>query len=165
MNTSCHEMGLDSVDGLAAIEAVCLFVAEDERPLPGLAGFLDWRLCGALSRILRQGFFVGAAKDCLLLPTGGRVPMERAFAVGMGASEQLSAERLSELLAETGAVLKKAKVEAVALEVPGAGRVDDEARASAILNNFVPAFGGRRLALLAEKGFSRFLSSTEKRSH
>ena len=53
--------GLDSLDALTGIEAVCCFVVEDERPLSGAPGFLDWRLCGSLSRILHEGRFVGAA--------------------------------------------------------------------------------------------------------
>ncbi|HEY1333477.1 MAG TPA: peptidase M17, partial [Myxococcaceae bacterium] len=49
---------LDALDPLP-VDTVCLFVSEDERPLGGAAGFVDWRLCGQLSRLLVDGFFKG----------------------------------------------------------------------------------------------------------
>ena len=59
MNVTTHEIGFESLDGLTGVDSLCVFVSEDERPLEGVAGYLDWRLCGQLSRVLIQKFFTG----------------------------------------------------------------------------------------------------------
>ena len=65
------ELGLPALDVLD-VDALAVFVGP-ERPLQGLAGFADWRLCGALSRAIRGGLFDAAPDDALLLPSGGRM--------------------------------------------------------------------------------------------
>lgn len=58
----------------------------DIRPLRGPAGLLDWRLCGKLSQMIREGRVSGAAGEKLLLVTG-RVPWRRILGIGAGPSE------------------------------------------------------------------------------
>jgi hypothetical protein len=157
MSVTTHDIGLQTLDGLSDIDALCLFVAEDERPLKGTAGYVDWRLCGALSRVVRDGFFSGASGERLLLPSGGRIGMSRIFAVGLGPSGELKSDFVSQLLGETARLLSLAKVEAVALEVPGEGKLDDAARSAALLHGFLPEFKGR-VAVLSDKGVARLLS-------
>jgi hypothetical protein len=157
VNLTAHDLGLGGLDSLQDVDALCLFVAEDDRPLPASAGYVDWRLCGALSRVLQSGFFVGARDDSLLLPTDGGFGVPRVFVMGLGRRAGLDASQLGEALASAGRVLARAKVEAVALEVPGQGRVDDSARLSALQERFVPAFKGKRVAVLADKEFARRL--------
>ena len=82
---------LEALDAMTGIEALCCFVVEDERPLSGATGYLDWRLCGGLSKILGSGFFVGAPGDKLLVPTDSRVPARKVFAVGLGRSNAVTA--------------------------------------------------------------------------
>ncbi|MFZ5468973.1 MAG: M17 family peptidase N-terminal domain-containing protein [Myxococcota bacterium] len=151
MNVSTHDISLETLDTLTEVDSLCLFIGEDERPLSGIAGFFDWRLCGGLSRVLRQRFFTGAQGDRLLLPTDGRVAMGRVFAVGLGKAASLSVEALGEALAGAARMLNKANVQGVALELPGEGRLDDAVRAEAFSQRFRPEFKGARVALLAEK--------------
>jgi hypothetical protein len=157
VNVSTYEIGLEGLDALAGVDALCLFVAEDDRPLPGTAGYVDWRLSGALSRVLKQGFFTGVKNDWLLLPSDGRIPIPRIFAVGMGARKDLDAGALGAALANAAQVLDKAKVESVALELPGGGRVDVEAQAQALQQHFLPAFKGKRVTVLADKALAKLL--------
>src|SRR6185437_15009634 len=49
---------LQTVDTLEC-EAIAIGLAQDVRPLAGLAGVLDWRLCGRLSDLLRKGVVTG----------------------------------------------------------------------------------------------------------
>jgi hypothetical protein len=42
--------------------------AQNERPLQGLAGELDWQLQGALSRMIRWGRITGEKGECVLFP-------------------------------------------------------------------------------------------------
>ncbi len=77
------ELGLAALDALE-VDALAVFVGP-ERPLQGLAGFADWRLCGAISRAIRGGLFDAAPDDALLLPSGGRMRPGRIFCFGLPA--------------------------------------------------------------------------------
>jgi leucyl aminopeptidase len=154
---SAHEVGLESLDALADVEALCVFLGEDERPLPGSAGFVDWRMCGRLSRLLKEGFFTGAREDCLLLPTEGAIAIPRLFAIGVGQSARLTPQALREVAAFAGRVLKRARVESVALELPAAEQLGEEVRAGALMSDFLPAFGGKRVAVLGPKALTQRL--------
>ncbi len=157
MSVSAHEIGFEGLDALGGVDALCLFVAEDDRPLPTTAGYVDWRLCGALSRVLKGGFFTGVKDDYLLLPSDGKLAVPRIFVVGLGRRKALDAAALGEVLGNAARVLAKAKVESVALELPSAERVEESARASALEKHFLPSFKGKRVAVLADKGLARLL--------
>ena len=158
MNVAAYDIGFEGLDALEGIDALCLFVGEDDRPLPGSVGYVDWRLCGALSRVLQSGFFVGAQDDSLLLPTDGRFSVPRVFVMGLGRRRGLEPSSLGEALASAGKVLTRAKVESVALEVPGQEALDESVRFSALQEHFLPAFRGRKVAVLADKELARRLS-------
>lgn len=160
MNLTTHEIGFASLDGMPGVDSLCLFVAEDERPLRGTAGYVDWRMCGALSRVLRGGFFTGSSGDCLLIPTEGRIAMSRIFAIGIGERQRFGTEALGEVLSNAAGVLTKAQVATVALEIPGAGAVDESTRAASLVKQFLPAFKGGRVAVLSERSVARLLNSS-----
>jgi leucyl aminopeptidase len=153
---SAHELGFEALDALGGMDSLCVFVGEDERPLRGTAGYLDWRMCGAVSRVLVSGFFTGAAGDTLLLP-GGRISIPRVFAIGLGKAKALDEPAMEAALASAASVLDRAKVEAVALELPGAGVVAEAARVGALKRVFLPTFAGKRVALLGEKSLGKLL--------
>ncbi|HUK66962.1 MAG TPA: peptidase M17 [Anaeromyxobacteraceae bacterium] len=75
------DLGLAAIDALDT-EALALFVGP-ERPLQGLAGFADWRLCGLISRTIRDGRFEPDTGEALLLPSGGRIAVPRIFCFGL----------------------------------------------------------------------------------
>lgn len=154
---SAHELGFEALDTLGGLDSLCVFVGEDERPLQGTAGYLDWRMCGGLSRVLLSGFFTGVAGDTLLLPGNGRISIPRVFAIGLGKARGLDEPGLTAALATAASVLDRAKAEAVALELPGAGVVLETARVGVLKNTFLPAFGGKRVALLGEKSLAKLL--------
>ncbi|MGA9526166.1 MAG: M17 family peptidase N-terminal domain-containing protein [Myxococcaceae bacterium] len=154
-----HEISLEALDALGDVDALCLFVAEEDRPLRGTAGFVDWRLCGALSRVLLEGFFHGAEGESLLLPAGGRLPMKRIFVVGIGSRRKLDAAALGRLLSNTSEMLQRAKVPSVAIELPGEGALDDDARAVALRSKFLPAFARARVAVLGDRNVARIVQT------
>jgi len=134
--------GLDALDALSGIEAICCFVLEDDRPLSGAPGYLDWRLCGGLSKILSSGFFVGAPGDKLLVPSDTRVPAHRIFAVGLGQSAAVTALGVEHALGQAAAMLTKAQVESVALAFPSLPEAVAAARDELIDRAFAPRFSG-----------------------
>lgn len=78
------------------IEADCLvaFLHADDRPPPGVAGLLDWRLNGTLSRLLKEGWFQAADGEALLLVTGRRTRAPRLLVIGLGLRREAGAGRL-----------------------------------------------------------------------
>ena len=46
---------------------------EDERPLRGAGGYVDWRLNGLLSRYLIEKNLLGVWKETVLIPSQGRI--------------------------------------------------------------------------------------------
>ena len=147
---------LESIDSLSGVDALCVFVTDDDRPLSGAAGYLDWRMCGALSRVLLQGFFKGDRGEQLLMPTSGGVSTVRLFAVGAGNSKALDASTLGLLLESSALMLKKAGVTSVALSLPKCG-VDDTARAEAVKKRFAPSFAPGTTTVFAEKSLRALL--------
>jgi hypothetical protein len=141
---------LDALDPLK-VDTLCLFVPEDERPLGGAAGFVDWRLCGQLSRLLVDGFFQGTRGESLLLPSSGRIGAPRLVVLGIGpGGEALHGGVLRSALSQAADVLNRARVDSVALELPGRGAMPPQERTSAFEEAFVPAFRGARVTLLSE---------------
>jgi hypothetical protein len=75
------ELSLATLDALD-VDALAVLVGP-ERPLQGLAGLVDWRLCGALTRVLTTGLYAGDPGEALLLPSAGRVPAARVVVLGL----------------------------------------------------------------------------------
>ena len=150
------EPSLESIDSLKDIDALCLFVTDDDRPLTGAAGYVDWRMCGAVSRVLLQGFFKGDRGEQLLMPTSGGVQAVKLFAVGAGPSKTLDASTLGLLLESSALMLKKAGVSSVALSLPKCA-VDDAARAEVVKKRFAPSFAPGVTTVFAEKALRALL--------
>lgn len=110
------------------VDALVVFVAEDERPLAGLAGLLDWRLAGALSRLVESGALSGGEKEALLTVTGGRLAAPRLFAFGLGPQAKATPERFGEVATRAAAAMEKAKVRNVAVGLPELPRPTQSAR-------------------------------------
>jgi hypothetical protein len=71
----------------APVETLAVPIPEDERPLRGNAGFVDWRLGGELSRQLQSGFASGQTGEALLLPSQRPFAAARILLFGLGPAE------------------------------------------------------------------------------
>ncbi|HEY3452223.1 MAG TPA: M17 family peptidase N-terminal domain-containing protein [Myxococcales bacterium] len=150
MRLSFADAALATLDALSGVEAACLFVFEDERPLRGLAGFVDWRLCGALSRILTEGKFVGAPGDALLFPVWGRLGPAKLFCFGAGRRRGQGRDAFGATVKRACEAMSKAGVKSFATFLPpleGAGEVD---RARAFLAEGAASFKGERIVLFGD---------------
>jgi hypothetical protein len=86
---------------------------EDERPLRGASGWLDWRLNGLLSCCLIENRLVGTWKETTLIPSQGRIVPSFILLVGLGKLREYSYPRLRDLcpfLLETLGRLRVSKV-------------------------------------------------------
>lgn len=115
---------------LAALDAlttadVAVFCFTDARPLAGAAGFLDWRLCGALSQALVDQAFLGEEGEAMLLPCRGRLKVRRVFAFGLGPSENASVSTFMTACRTARDVLGRAGASAPVLLAPALRRRSD----------------------------------------
>jgi len=110
---------LSKWDGAAADALVLTFFA-DERPLRGAAGLVDWRLCGRLSRLIKNGRLDGTANEVTLVPpAGARLPFPRIFVFGLGSSEGFDESRFKSTVARIRDVLHRAGISRYAIQPPG----------------------------------------------
>jgi len=96
------------VDALRCEVLVLTFFA-DERPLRSIAGLVDWRMCGFLSKRMLDGFITGHASERVLVPTQGRMPVDKLLLFGMGEQRSFTAQdgvqhvrRIFDVLADLG---------------------------------------------------------------
>lgn len=109
---------LGSLDRLGC-EALALPMFSDERPLQGVLGLVDWRMCGLLSRLLGQGRIAGSADEQVLLPGRPKLAMEKLFVFGLGATDELDPERVRGCIERMFAAFARARVRSAALTLPG----------------------------------------------
>ena len=115
---------------------------EDERPLQGLLGLVDWRIGGSLSALVRSGFCTGAAGEAVLLPGRRTLPMERLVLLGLGPSrafDRAAAEAAGERLVT---VIEGLSPRDVLVAMPG--RAPERAVVEAVFDGLTRALARRR---------------------
>ena len=65
-------------------EVIACAVWSDERPMRGLAGLLDWRLAGRVSRLAKEQFVTGSVGEVLCMQGRPRLPFDKVVVVGAG---------------------------------------------------------------------------------
>lgn len=73
-------------------DLLVLATFSDERPLEGLTGLVDWRLCGAISSWKQSGLASGAYGEQLLYPTS-RLSHPRVLLLGLGPRAEHRSDR------------------------------------------------------------------------
>jgi len=112
---------LSRIDQLR-IEAVFLPFFDDERPLRGAAGLLDWRVCGALSTLLLGGRVTGARGELTMLLGKGRLPFEKVILVGEGPGEAFDAAVAAGVTAQMLDAARGLRLKSFACALPGRSR-------------------------------------------
>ncbi len=110
--------GIPTGDVRRTVDLAVLPVFCDERPLVGLAGLIDWRASGRLSRLLLRGHLSGAPGERLLTPGGPALPARRLVLLGAGSSAQFDEGRAAELAERAVAVAMRLRPENVLMAVP-----------------------------------------------
>jgi hypothetical protein len=99
-----------------ATEALIVGFYEDVRPLKGVAGELDWLLCGALSSLVLTKKLRGSLGDVALVTSQGKVPAQKIFLVGMGSRAGLTPTTLRSAARTAAASAVGAGVRSAAIE-------------------------------------------------
>ncbi len=110
------------------IEAVIATLYENEHPLSGLAGLLDWRFRGLISHEISRGFVSGKSGQCAYFPINreGRVYHVILVGAGPGASSGERSAPDSAVWDALSSNLSRLKIQKVGLSRSDFGGVTDE---------------------------------------
>ncbi|HTR49056.1 MAG TPA: M17 family peptidase N-terminal domain-containing protein [Kofleriaceae bacterium] len=103
----------------SARDCLVLPVFRDDRPLRGAAGLADWRLCGRLSRLLREKRASADPGETMMMPPGRRLRFSRLMWFGLGDAKAYNEVRFRADLAWILDVVRQAGVADWALQMPG----------------------------------------------
>lgn len=109
---------LDQLD-LAGTEVLIAAIASNERPPHGLAGLVDWRLAGRLSRLIKQGFITGRVGEVTLVPGKPKLPFDKVLLFGVGSSEDFSEQVYRNLVPRILTTLEGLHARSAVVELPG----------------------------------------------
>lgn len=125
----------DKVDA----EILVLSFFEDERPLRGASGLVDWRMNGALSRQIMDGTASGREGESLLMSTDGRISAPRLLLFGLGDSKAFDGRSFQGLLSQFVRTIAGLKLTRLAVTIPGSSLFSLEKVADAVKKEFEKA--------------------------
>ncbi len=128
-------------------EALVVGFFEDVRPLKGLAGRLDWLLCGSLSSLLLDDKLRGSPGDVALLPARGKVPAQKVFMVGLGPASDFSLPALKNAARTAAASVAGTGASSAAFEYLQPLRTPHDAGLRALREGLSAGAGGRSLTV------------------
>ncbi len=99
-------------------EILVLGFFEDERPLRGSSGWIDWRLNGVLSRYVIEKRLSGVWKETTLIPSQRRIVPPLILLMGLGKVREYSYPRLREFFPFLVGTLKKLNVSKICFSLP-----------------------------------------------
>jgi hypothetical protein len=103
----------------APADTILIPVPEDERPLRGDAGLIDWRLCGLISEHLRSGYVTGQLGEAVLLPGDRPLSPARILLVGAGSAAARGGRPVLRAMRSAAAKLLMMKSPVALLACPG----------------------------------------------
>jgi hypothetical protein len=104
---------------LASAELLACCIWSDVRPVRGLAGLLDFRLVGKLSRLSRESFLEGARGELVLVPGRPRFPFEKVLVFGLGPRAEFSDAVYETSVKHMSRALEELHVVRAVVELPG----------------------------------------------
>jgi hypothetical protein len=100
-------------------ELVACAIWKGERPMRGLAGLLDWRLAGRISRLARERFVDGERGELLCVPGRPRLPFDKILVMGLGARASFDDAVFRESVQQLLRSLEGLNVRRAVVELPG----------------------------------------------
>jgi len=116
---------------LQECDALAIGFFQDERPLKGSSGWIDWRLNGMLSHFLIENRLTGDWRETTLIPSKGRVIPQMILLVGLGRVRDYSYLRLRELSPHLLETLKNLNTSNICLSLPSEERYNVDCGKSA----------------------------------
>ncbi|MBN1959624.1 MAG: hypothetical protein JW841_01650 [Deltaproteobacteria bacterium] len=112
----CDLAALDALE----VESVGAFCWSDVAPLVGPVGYIDWRLCGALSRTIEKRQFEADLFEVMLTPVSSRLTVHRLFVFGLGQTSEVSTTNIRKACRKAYEVMTLAGVKRMVFAVPSA---------------------------------------------
>src|SRR4030042_6219382 len=91
---------------------------QDEKPLKGSSGWIDWRLNGVLSRFLIGKRITGGRREMILIPSQGRVIPRAILLTGLGDLRDYSYLRVREFSPYLLETLNKLNASTICFSLP-----------------------------------------------
>lgn len=91
---------------------------EGEKPPRSLTGFIDWRLHGFISRMIKAGFFKGQELESILIPLDGKLPARRMLILGLGKKEGYTLATIKRATEKLAKIFSDLKVADAAVRFP-----------------------------------------------
>lgn len=107
---------------LSGTEVLVAGISSDERPPQGVAGLVDWRLGGRVSRVLKSGFVRGDLGEVLLVPGKPKLPFDKVLLFGMGPTAEYSEPTYRAVLEKILRTLEGLRARTAVVELPGRHR-------------------------------------------
>lgn len=104
---------------LAGTEVLVATLCSDERPPHGVAGLIDWRLAGRVSRLLESGFATGEVCETLLIPGKPKLPFDKIVLFGVGDSVEFNERVYRAVLDKILRTLEGLRARTAVVELPG----------------------------------------------
>lgn len=109
---------LAALDKLSTEVIVCGLL-QDERPPHGVAGLIDWRLAGRLSRLALRGFATGTLGEVLMLPGKPKLPFDKVLVFGLGKRSSFDDDVYRSATDHMLRALSNLRVRTAVVELPG----------------------------------------------
>ncbi len=104
---------------LSGTEVLVAALAEGERPPHGVAGLVDYRLSGRVSRLIESGFARGTRGEVLLVPGKPKLPFDKVILLGIGPQAAFSEQAFREAIERILATLEGLRARSAVVELPG----------------------------------------------
>ncbi len=131
-----------------ATEAIIVGFYEDVRPLKGIAGELDWLLCGALSSLVLTKKLRGSLGDVALVTSQGKVPAQKIFLVGLGPRARFTLTTLRSAAGTAASSAVGAGVRNAAIEYVPSSDMPQNSWVTALHQGLNDGAGGRSFDVL-----------------
>ncbi len=120
---------------LAGTEVLVSALSKDDRPPHGVAGLVDWRLAGRISRLIHAGLVTGDAGEVVLLPGRPKLPFEKVLLFGVGRREAFDDDVFVSVVDKMLETLEGLQARTAVVELPGRhfGGIDAERAADVLL--------------------------------
>lgn len=107
---------------LSGTEVLVCGLHSDERPPHGVAGLVDWRLGGRVSKLIQSGFATGALGEVLLVPGKPKLPFDKVLLFGLGRGIEFSELTFRTVLERILKTLEGLRARTAVVELPGRHR-------------------------------------------
>ncbi|HEX2730415.1 MAG TPA: M17 family peptidase N-terminal domain-containing protein [Polyangiaceae bacterium] len=109
---------LRALDQLGTEILVC-GLASDEQPPQGVAGLVDWRLAGKISRLMIDGFATGQLGEKLLIGGKPKLPFDKVVLFGLGKKAEFEEALYRSVIQLVLSTLEGLRARAAVVELPG----------------------------------------------